>query len=310
MFDTLKEARVWLSADAIAEAVLPFRTFLAPAHVDRLAAFLDDAIATHPALRTFATRAAKTHVIPVVREIRAAAREPEDEEPIPLGTSIRETEPDPFLLGKPDIRRKEFITESISIVKGVARDVARKWGRTDIDDMVNEGWIAAIEHAPNWDGTKSAYKSFLWGRVHARLTNYAKRAYHRREKLLATWGDDVAPAMFDEHEAEPQFREAVGCFATSAMLTLVTSAPDAPDDEIQRAATCETVRAAWDALPQRQAKVLHLALDGEGMELKEVATVVGISYATVKRDNHVALKTLRKKLAGSSNVRPLRPVAA
>ena len=35
-FQTLKEARTWLYADAVAEAVLPFRPFLSAAGLERL----------------------------------------------------------------------------------------------------------------------------------------------------------------------------------------------------------------------------------------------------------------------------------
>ena len=295
-FETLKEARAWLHADAIAEAVLPFRPFLGEPDLADLTDYLETAIATHPEIRKLATRAAKSLTIPVFVPLREAARKVDEDEEIPLGPSAQVAKEEPGLVGLPDLGRADFRAATLSVIKALAKYVARAWERRDVDDMIGVGWLVAVEVAPKWDSTKASYSTYLWTCVRRRLINYAKKAQHRREVPCGVWAEDVHASQFEEGEPEAQFREGMRGLATSYALHLTTKSEDLPDENVIRLAEHRAVRVARAELPDRQATVLRLVYE-EDVPLKEAASMVGVSYGTVRRDHHEATVFVHKRLA-------------
>ena len=301
-FSTLKDARAWLREHAVAEAASPFEPWLLPAELEDLLDYLDTAFATHPVVRTLATRAAKELVPPAAPALREAAKKPApDEDAIPLEPTVAAPRLEPGLVGKPDLQREEYLAATLTVIKAVAKHVAKTWKRDDVDDLIGEGWVAAVEIAPRWDSTQASYTTYLWSRVRARLIDYAKRAQHRRERPCGVWGEDVRAQDLAATDAVGKLREGLDAMATSYVMggmggMGLAREPETPEAALLRAKLHDEIRAARAGLPDRQREILRLVYE-EDVPLKAAAGMVGVSYPTALRDHHEAQRSVHAVLS-------------
>jgi RNA polymerase sigma factor (sigma-70 family) len=289
-FSTLKEARAWLREHAVADAASPFERWLLPREREDLLDYLDTAFATHPVVRTLATRAAKELLPPAAPALREAAKKPSHDDAIPLEPHAATPRLEPGLVDKPDLGREDYRAATLSVIKALARHVARTWKRDDLDDLIGEGWLVAVEIAPHWDGTQASYTTYLWSRVRARLINYAKRAQHRRERPCGVWGEEVRAPDLAANDAVGKLREGLDAMATSYVMGLARE-PETPEGELLRANLRDEIRVACAELPERQREILRLVYE-EDVPLKVAAGEVGVSYPTARRDHHEAQRSL------------------
>jgi RNA polymerase sigma factor (sigma-70 family) len=294
-FPTLKDARAWLREHTVAEAASPFEAWLLPAELEDLLDYLDTAFATHPVVRTLATRASKELVPPAAPALREAAKKPGHDDAIPLEPHAAAPRFERGLVGKPDLGREDYHDATLSVIKAVARHVAKTWKRDDVDDLIGEGWLVAVEIAPHWDGTQASYSTYLWTRVRARLINYANRAQHRRERPCGVWGEDVRQPHLAANDAVGKLREGLDAMATSYVMGLAQE-PETPEAALLRAKLQDEIRAACANLPDRQRKILRLVYE-EDVPLKAAAGAMGISYPTALREHHEAQRSLHAVLS-------------
>jgi RNA polymerase sigma factor (sigma-70 family) len=294
-FSTLKDARAWLREHAVAEAASPFKPWLLPAELEDLLDHLDTAFATHPVVRTLATRAAKELVPPAAPALREAAKKPDHDDAIPLEPHAATTRLEPGLVGKPDLGREDYRAATLTVIKAVARHVAKSWKRDDLDDLIGEGWLVAVEIAPRWDGTQASYTTYLWGCVRARLIDYAKRAQHRREHPCGVWGEYLRAPDLAANDGVGKLREGLDAMATSYVMGLARE-PETPEGTLLRAKLRDEIRVACAGLPARQREILRLVYE-EDVPLKAAAGAVGVSYPTALRDHHEAQRSLHAVLS-------------
>jgi RNA polymerase sigma factor (sigma-70 family) len=305
-FSALKDARAWLREHVVAEAAAPFEALLSPAELEDLRDYLDTAFATHPVVRTLATRAAKELVPPAAPALREAAKKPDPDDAIPLEPSAAVPRLEPGLVGKPDLERADYQAATLGVIKAVAKHVARAWKREDVDDLIGEGWLVAVQVAPRWDGTQASYTTYLWTCVRARLIDYAKRAVHRHERPCGVWGEDVRTGNLAAEDAVGKLREGMGAMATSYVMGFARE-PETPESALLHAKLRDEIRAACDDLPARQREILRLVYE-EDVPLKAAAKAVGVSYPTALRDHHEAQRSLHAVLSRRSKRPALRLV--
>lgn len=71
----------------------------------------------------------------------------------------------------------------VRIVKSIANRINREYGhRLDVDDLVSEGHLIAVERAPHFDSSKGmSLSTYLYGEVYLRLRNYVSRDTMKHE---------------------------------------------------------------------------------------------------------------------------------
>lgn len=143
-------------------------------------------------------------------------------------------------------------------VSTIHRHVARILGPTDgdVEDVVQQVFLAALEGATRFDG-RSSVRTWLLGIATRRALDQARARWRR-----SRWGAVL---------------EWVGLGA----------APAAPDRSVERSAA----EAMLDALPPgpRTVFVLH---EVEGYTLQEISSMTGVGISTL----HARLKSARKRL--------------
>ena len=311
-FDKEKEARAWIVEDAIREATEPFLPILTDVGIADLRDVLEDAAASHPILRVFATRAAKA-LLPQVEpeERREAARRRGKDDLDDFGVSkapppkIR----DAALSGMPDLSKPEFYDPTIAIIKTLAARVAEK-SRAPVkgpfrDELVQEGWRCTCEVCSKWDSTKSAYTTYIWRCVRATMIDYAKKGSNWRDRPAGCVVDTMDdPTKERSTDAVKRFREAMRTAAASFAFGWAEAST--PEEALIRVRDREAVRACVKKLDARSQALLAL-IYVEGMELAPAGAKLDMPKSTAQDIHKRALRDLADMLAASSNVRALRP---
>ncbi|HEX6534346.1 MAG TPA: RNA polymerase sigma factor [Gemmatimonadaceae bacterium] len=134
--------------------------------------------------------------------------------------------------------------------------------REDAEDLVQEAFMAALDHFSTFDAERP-FAPWLHRIVVNRGLNARKaRARRRAEPVPDTVGDDRA----------------------------------APDAEAEYAEVRERFATALGQLPERQRLVVRL-IDVDGLEAAEVAEMLGVAPGTIRWYLHQARATLRGVLA-------------
>ena len=141
--------------------------------------------------------------------------------------------------------------------------------RDDALDVVQEAFVRAFQQAARWDGEGGA------GPWLARITvNLSIDRWRRNRRRLATF----APLAEDDHDGS------------------LADGRASPERGVARREAGERVKAALDALPEKQRAVVVLRHYQE-MSLEEIARALDMSLGTVKSSLHRALHRMRAGLA-------------
>jgi RNA polymerase sigma factor (sigma-70 family) len=302
-FKTRAEARAWLVPDAIEHAVAPFEGVWGEPAVRELRAFLERACATHPRLRTFATRAADAlvEIDEAARLLKAAAKN-DDEPRAPI--AVRPAVPELPYEGAPDLAKPALYATTMRIIKSLANDFAKGSGY-DFNDLVGIGWVVAVEIAPKWDKTKAAYETYLWRCVEGRMRDAVMKSSHRFEKPSGGIHCDDLRDDKKTKDHEGFFRRAVDATATSFVLVRAF-APNQPDDDASTRELVGRLRAAMDSLrEEKRALIEKIYFRGETLDSARLE--LGLKDSTARLMHQQALLELRAFLEGSTNLITLRP---
>jgi RNA polymerase sigma factor (sigma-70 family) len=297
-FLKLADARAFLVPDVIARAAAPFRDMLTPSAFAELTEYLEDLAATHPRIRTLATRAATSFLPPKKRGKAAARDEDEGEGAIVIDIASRQKTP---LLppGGIDLAVPAFHAVALATIHQLAARYAPKT-RVSFDDLVGAGWLVAVEIAPKFNARrKTAFRTFLWTCVRRRLRDIAVKSSNRCETPFSSvWPDTVTEGDLANDDPVEGFQEGMNAAATAFALGMTDEAYLPPDVRYDRAEKKARLKAAIAELPKRHQRLLALVYF-EGLTIPEAAARIGVAERNARIDHTKALQTLHRKLARS-----------
>ncbi|HEY1911509.1 MAG TPA: FliA/WhiG family RNA polymerase sigma factor [Vicinamibacterales bacterium] len=220
------------------------------------------------------------------------------------------------------------IVAGIPFVEALARRMAASMPNSiDIGDLVQDGVIGLIDAAHRFDEDRGIkFETFAERRVRgAMIDALRKDAWPRgvrrqrreldaaREALRRELGHEPSMADLAARVGSDEKRlsrtivrintiEATSPLATgehmdesSLPTVLVPSEPDSPDKAYEKSETRVRVRAAIQALPWRERKVIGLYYYGE-VTMKEIGSEIGVNESRVSQLHARAIRRLRDSL--------------
>jgi RNA polymerase sigma factor FliA len=220
------------------------------------------------------------------------------------------------------------IVAGLPFVESLARRMAASMPNSiDISDLVQDGVLGLIDAAHRFDEARGIkFETFAERRVRgAMIDALRKDAWPRgvrrqrreldaaREALRRELGHEPSMADLAARVGSDEKRlsrtivrintiEATAPLATGEHLdesslptALVPSEPEAPDAAYERSETRERVRAAIQALPWRERKVIALYYYGE-VTMKQIGAEIGVNESRVSQLHARAIRRLRDSL--------------
>jgi RNA polymerase sigma factor for flagellar operon FliA len=220
------------------------------------------------------------------------------------------------------------IVAGLPFVEALARRVAASMPNSiDVGDLVQDGMIGLIDAAHRFDeGRGIKFETFAERRVRGAMIDALRRdAWPRgvrrqrrqleaaREELRRELGHEPSMADLAARVGSDEKRlgrtivrintiESTSPLATgehvdesSLPAVLVPSEPDAPDRAYEKVETRDRVRAALQALPWRERKVIGLYYYGE-VTMKQIGAEIGVNESRVSQLHARAIRHLRDAL--------------
>jgi RNA polymerase sigma factor for flagellar operon FliA len=220
------------------------------------------------------------------------------------------------------------IVAGVPFVEALARRMAASMPNSiDIGDLVQDGMLGLIDAAHRFDEARGIkFETFAERRVRGAMIDALRRnAWPRgvrrqrreldaaREALRRELGHEPSMADLAARVGSDEKRlsrtivrintiEATSPLATGEHLdesclptALVPSEPDAPDTAYEKNETRERVRAAIQALPWREQKVIGLYYYAEAT-MKQIGAEIGVNESRVSQLHARAIRRLRESL--------------
>ena len=223
---------------------------------------------------------------------------------------------------------QERIAASVPFVQALARRLAASMPHSiDIGDLVQDGMIGLIDAANRYDEKRGIkFETFAERRVRGSMIDALRRdAWPRgirrvrreleaaREHLRKELGSEPSLTDLANHLGADEARlsrtivrintiESTSPLASvehvdeaSLPPVLVPSEPPAPDKACERAEVQSRVRAAVNALPPRERKVIAMYYFGE-VTMKKIGNAIGVNESRVSQLHARAVQRLRTLL--------------
>jgi len=220
------------------------------------------------------------------------------------------------------------IVAGLPFVESLARRMAASMPNSiDISDLVQDGVLGLIDAAHRFDEARGIkFETFAERRVRGamidalrkdawprgvrrqrRELDAAREALRRELGHLSSMADLSARVGSDEKRLSRTIVRINTIEATSPLATgehldesslptaLVPSEPEAPDAAYERNETRDRVRAAIQALPWRERKVIALYYYGE-VTMKQIGAEIGVNESRVSQLHARAIRRLRDSL--------------
>jgi RNA polymerase sigma factor for flagellar operon FliA len=205
------------------------------------------------------------------------------------------------------------VRDGLSLVEVIARQVARTMGRTaDIDEAIACGREGLLKAARRYDPKLNpSFRAFAKGFVHGATVEGLRKlcALPRRahEKLTIDGSDQPQGQgaqrdpvrLREKHLAGVATAQAEGLLGKLGLDTqgefLAVSAKTLPDIASQRNQERVLLERCIAALPQQEAAVIRLYL--EGVPIERIANQLGIARMTAQSAYDRAVQRLQKRLA-------------
>jgi RNA polymerase sigma factor for flagellar operon FliA len=220
------------------------------------------------------------------------------------------------------------IVSGLPFVEALARRMAATMPNSiDIGDLVQDGMIGLIDAAHRFDEERGIkFETFAERRVRGAMIDALRRdAWPRgvrrqrreldaaREALRRELGHEPSMADLAARVGSDEKRlsrtivrintiESTSPLATGEHLdesslppALVPSEPDSPDAAYEKLETRDRVRAAIQALPVRERKVIGLYYYGE-VTMKQIGAEIGVNESRVSQLHARAIRRLRESL--------------
>lgn len=216
-------------------------------------------------------------------------------------------------------QQQELVARNVGLVDKVVRLLARRYGGLlGNDEMVAAGREGLTRAAAGYDASLGVgFAQFATYRVQGAILDAARKAMGARREttVLAAHSAlcdylgvqrDTADVMTDTEDAQRARLHAMAAgaaaslfagFVGAASRAQMRSDEDAVAARDARAKAFALLQRALAELNERDRRIVELHYV-EGRELREVATVIGVSYATVRRYHSAALDRLAARLRG------------
>lgn len=222
----------------------------------------------------------------------------------------------------------ERIVAGLSFVESLARRMAASMPHSiDVGDLVQDGMIGLIDAAHRFDeGRGIKFETFAERRVRGAMIDALRRdAWPRGVRRQRRELEAAREALRKELGCEPSLADLAARVGSdekrlgrtivrintiestsplaapekmdesSLPAVLVPSEPDSPDAAYEKAETAEKVRAAIDALPWRERKVIALYYYGD-VTMKQIGMAIGVNESRVSQLHARAIRRLRGAL--------------
>jgi RNA polymerase sigma factor for flagellar operon FliA len=222
----------------------------------------------------------------------------------------------------------ERIVAGLGFVESLARRMAASMPHSiDIGDLVQDGMLGLIDAAHRFDEARGIkFETFAERRVRGAMIDALRRdAWPRGVRRQRRELEAAREALRKELGCEPSLADLAARVGSdekrlgrtivrintiestsplaapekmdesSLPAVLVPSEPDSPDAAYEKAETAEKVRAAIDALPWRERKVIALYYYGD-VTMKQIGTAIGVNESRVSQLHARAIRRLRGAL--------------
>jgi RNA polymerase sigma factor for flagellar operon FliA len=236
----------------------------------------------------------------------------------------------------------ERIVAGLPFVESLARRMAASMPHSvDVGDLVQDGMLGLIDAAHRYDeGRGIKFETFAERRVRGAMIDALRRdAWPRGVRRQRRELEAAREALRKELGCEPSLADLAARVGSdekrlgrtivrintiestsplaaperldesSLPAVLVPSEPESPDTAYEKAETAEQVRAAIDALPWRERKVIALYYYGE-VTMKQIGTEIGVNESRVSQLHARAIRRLRGALGGQFGAAQAQEVRA
>jgi RNA polymerase sigma factor for flagellar operon FliA len=221
------------------------------------------------------------------------------------------------------LAERDLLSQGLPVVQAVSRKLARRLGRhVHVDDLLGIGNAALLEVARSYDPSRANFAAYAATRLRWAILDGLRRETHGRstaaraaallasERVGEAYGEVPEPdapttieqdqARLDEMLADHAAALAVGLLATRAdppedVLT--------PEEELSRAETWRTLRAAVGSLPERERALVERHYFGDE-QFDEIARELGISKSWASRLHQQAMSAIRRALTMGPQAAP------
>nr|WP_261592215.1 MULTISPECIES: RNA polymerase sigma factor FliA [unclassified Pseudoalteromonas] len=221
----------------------------------------------------------------------------------------------------------KVVERHASLVKKVAcHMLARLPANIQLDDLIQSGMIGLIEATKNFDASKGAsFETFAGIRIRGamldeiRRGDWAPRSVHRKSRMVAEAISELESALnrepkdteiaeklditLDEYHhilSDVNSSKVIGIEDLGVDEDVISPADndlslDKPFNNVKNERFNESLVAAINALPERDALVLSLYYNDE-MNLKEIGQILDVSESRVSQIHGQAMIRLRAKI--------------
>ncbi len=224
------------------------------------------------------------------------------------------------------LSHEQMVEKHVPLVKRVAYHLmGRMPSSVQLDDLIQAGLVGLLEAINNYDGSKGAsFETYARIRIQGamidevRRGDWTPRSVYRKARQLAeavhkvecregreAQPEEVAAELgIDLDEYNRILRDTTGCHVLSfdeingdawSPDSVLEEEDQGPLPELQKAHFRESLIEAIGKLPEREQLVMSLYYD-EGLNLREIGEVLGVSEARVCQIHGQALNRIRARL--------------